>query len=157
MSEPGSWPSGPQPGAYPPGPYQGAGQSPPYWSPTPPGSSPYPGAPFPGAQDRPATPPTGALVAVGISLCLSMLVGLSRWLVVYLNATSTDEFQQWPYRTWPVAVEVLLALAGFVGAAAVVSAPARRTPQTWGVLAAAAAVLGYALNDGLYQLLTIIV
>ncbi len=157
MSEPGSWPSGAQPGGYPAEPYQAAGQQPPYWSPTPPGVSPYPGAPYPDAQDRPAGPPTGAFVAVGISLGLSMLVGLSRWLVGYLNATATDEFQQWPYRTWPVVVEVLLAGAGFVGALMVVSTPLRRTPQTWGLLVAAAAVLGFALNDGLYQVLSIIV
>ena len=150
MSEPGSWPSGP---------YQQAGQPPPYWAPTPPGPppGPYSGPGHPAAQDRPAAPPTGALVAVGVALGLSMLVGLSRWLGAYLNTTSVDEFHQWPYRTGPVVVEVLLAAAGFAGAVVVVGDQRRRTPMTWGALAVAAGVLGYALNDGLYQVLTIIV
>ena len=52
---------------------------------------------------------------------------------------------------------VMLAVAGFVGALTVVSTPLRRTTQTWGLLAAAAAVLGFALNDGLYQVFSIVV
>ncbi len=98
-----------------------------------------------------------AFSAVGIALGLSMVIGLSRWLVGYMNATSTAEFQEWPYRTWPVVIEVLLAAAGFVGAIVFVSLPARRTPKTWGFLALAAGVLGFALNDGLYQLISIAV
>lgn len=150
MSEPGSWPSGQ---------YQQAGQPPPYWAPAPPGPppGPYAGAAGPLAQDRSGAPPMGALVAVGIALGLSVLVGLSRWLVAYLNTTSADQFHEWPYRTAPVVVEVLLAAAGFAGAVAMVGDQRRRTPATWSVLAVAAGVLGYALNDGLYQLLTIVV
>lgn len=154
MSEPGSWPSGP---------YRQVGQPPPYWAPTPPGPPPGPTtvAPGPGAWDRPvsapASPPVWALVAVGIALGLSMLVGLSRWLGAYVNNTSADQFSSWPYRTAPVVVEVVLAAAGFAGAVGMVSSPLRRTTVTWSVLAVAAAVLGYALNDGLYQVLTFVV
>ncbi|MEZ5412282.1 MAG: hypothetical protein R2761_29890 [Acidimicrobiales bacterium] len=90
-----------------------------------------------------------------MALGLSLLVGLSRWLGAYLTTTSDDRFYEWPFRTWPVVVEILLAAAGLVGAIVVVSSPARRSTASWGLVAAAAGVLGYALNDGLYQLITI--
>lgn len=157
MSEPGSWPAQAQPGAYPQGPHQSVGQPPPYWAPTPPGPPP---GPFPGESPRSVggrapAPPTGAVVAVVVALGLSLAVGLSRWLGAYITSTSDDRFYQWPFRTWPVVVEILLALGGFAGAGAVVSEPERRSVASWVLLAAAAGVLGFALNDGLYQLITI--
>lgn len=159
MSEPGSWPSQAQPGAYPPGPYQPAGQPPPYWAPAPPGPppGPFPGVPSPAARDRSSAPPTGAVVAACIALGLSLLIGLSRWLGAYLTSTSDDRFYEWPFRTWPVAIEILLAVMGLIGAVVVVSAPGRRSAASCGLLAVAAAVLGFTLNDGLYQLITIAV
>ena len=96
----------------------------------------------------------GGIVPAGIALGLSILIGLARWLGSFLNAT-TESFVSWPFATLPVVVEVGLAVAGFTVALASLSAPARRSHGAYLFLAGATAVLGFAINDGLYQLITL--
>lgn len=133
MSEPGSYHQSPGPA--------------PYASPYPP----YPSDSVAASRSGPST----AMVVAGIGLGLSLLVGLVRWAGSLVNVT-TDSFLTWPFATLPVVVEVVLALVGFAGAVAALNPPHRRGHGAYLLLAAAAAVLGFAVSDGLYQLLTLV-
>jgi hypothetical protein len=124
----------------------------------------WPAAPapvFPSDGTNPAraeaTPglPVAPAVAVGIAMAISVLIGLARFGGAWSNASS-GSFVEWPSATWLAALELLAGLAGFAGALAILGSPAQRSPARYLFLAVAAFVFGYAVNDGLYQLITIV-
>jgi hypothetical protein len=122
----------------------------------PPASSPRPWPPSSGADpvwsdQSPA--PVAVVVQPAALSALAVLIGLARF-GGHLFSVANRTYLSWAYSWWLAVPEVVLASAGF-GAALWATQGKLSQRSATRLLVASALAGGFALNDGLYQLLTL--